>query len=376
MLSLRRHHQPVSPEGTVLPEPVEYLNAHAASSAHYNDYAIDPAYRQLVKFFGCALIDRSETLQPGFPYRVLSPLPSSWNAAVPDLATLCDRRAQDLIQQAQQTGLPIRLLWSGGIDSTAALSACIKAAEAQSAIDVLEVWLSRHSVRENKRYFREVIKPRLAYKKAWDITKALTPDALIVTGELGDQLFGSLLAFDYLDNGTLFQPWEPTFRRALGSDPERIVAPDAVLQFLAPQLVRSPVPLETLFDLLWWLNFSLKWQTVQLRLAARVPQHYTDLHGALRHFFDTEDFQHWSVKNHDLKIQRDWASYKFPLKQYIFDFFPDRDYLQHKCKEASLRHLTDPIKARRVQSGGTEYSVTIEVEGRGSSLCDSDGDGE
>ena len=376
MLSFGRYFRRTSPEDTPLPEPVEYLNAHAASSAYYNEHYLDPGYRQLVKFFGCGLMDRTQTLQPGFPYQVLTPLPTSWEPATTDLTTLCDQRGQALLTEAVQTGQKIRLLWSGGIDSTAALSACLKAAEQQGALDLLEVWLTPQSVRENKRYYKQIIKPRLHYHKVWNITRALKPDALIVTGELGDQLFGSLLAFDYIETGELFQPWQAPLTRALDNDPERICSAETMLQFLQPQLDCSPVPLHSLFDMLWWLNFSLKWQNVQLRLAARMPHQYTGLRQVLRHFFDTPAFQNWSVHHHDEKIERDWPSYKMPLKHYIYDFFPDRDYLLKKCKEASLRHLTDPSKARRVQSGGVETHVTITLEGKGSSLCDSDGDGE
>ena len=355
---------------TMAQEPVEYLNAHAASSALYKEKSIDPAYRQLVRFFNCALLDRTGTLQPGFSYRILSPITPSFQPIESDLNTLCDEHGSLLVQAALEQDKPLYILWSGGIDSTAALTACLKAAREHQAADRIQVWLTRHSIRENKRYFNEIIKPHVQFHRVGRLSKALNPNALIVTGELGDQLFGSMLAADYLEQGILFNDWQTAFEQALQNDSKRIVSPRKVIDFLSPQLSYSPIPVDTFFDLLWWLNFSLKWQIVQLRLAASQPKKYAELRAALQHFFDNREFQQWSVQHHGEKIGTAWVSYKMPLKRYIYEFFPDQDYLQYKCKEPSLQRIVHFNRTQRVSGGRFEISYSY---GKGSSICDSDG---
>ena len=340
----------------IVAEPVEYLNAHAASSSTYKEKTIDPAYRQLVRFFNCALLDRTKTLQPGFSYRILSPLAQSLEPVESAINSLCDRRGDELVRLAAEQDKPLYILWSGGIDSTTAFTACLKAARAHHLVDRIQVWLTRHSIRENRHYFNEVIKPQVRFHKTGNLRKSLDPRALIVTGELGDQIFGSMLAADYLEQGVLFNDWQTTFEQALHSDPKRIVSATQVIDYLSPQLSHSPVPINTFFDLLWWLNFSLKWQIVQLRLAASQPKKYAELRPVFHHFFDNDQFQQWSLQHHSEKISATWPSYKMPLKRYIYDFFPDQNYLQHKCKEPSLQRIFRFNRIQRVAGSRFEIS--------------------
>lgn len=354
---------------------VDYLNATAAACSRCQGAPVAPAYRQLVRFFRCALIDRTETLQPGFRYRVLDPLPVA--GAGEPLPALCDARGRELLARAQTLDLPLRVLWSGGIDSTATLVAVLKAAADAGDVGRVSVFLSRHSVREYPAFFRRVIRPRLRYTKKSDIKQALTPDALIVTGEHGDQIFGSVLAGDYLRDGRwyrpadrrLFAPWPAVLPTALAKRLGKREATRA-LDFLRPQLERSPLPLDSLFDLLWWVNFSMKWQSVTLRLAALRPDRYSVLRQRLGHFFRSDDFQRWSLANHEYKIGADWPSYKMPLKRYIDDYFPDPAYLAGKTKQASLLNVGRAPVARVVGFG-----VSVEVvHGAGDSIADGDGE--
>ena len=353
-------------------DPLEYINTIAAACSTHGGRPIPNGYRFLVKFFRCALIDRTQTLQPGFTYRVLDPIPAP-RPGLEDIGRLCDARGTELLAAAERRGCELRLLWSGGIDSTAALVALLKA----GARDLVQVYLSAGSIRENRRFFNEVIKPQLHYHKIKTIDQALHPDSLIVTGEHGDQIFGSVLAGDYLKekrwyrnaDARLLQPWQKTFPAALRQRLSRAEAIRAE-RFLRPQLAKSPLPLVTLFDLLWWVNFSMKWQAVTLRLASYQPQHYARLSMNLRHFFRHDDFQRWSLTNHSEKIGTTWASYKMPLKRYINDFFPDPDYLANKLKVASLTGLTRPAKDRVFAVG---YEIHVE-SGSGDSCADDGGE--
>lgn len=128
------------------------------------------------------------------------------------------------------------------------------------------------------------------------------------------------------------------------------------LAFLQPHLAAAPVPVETTFDTLWWWNFSMKWQSVQHRMVA--PMRDADrsaLSGMVHHFFRTEAFQQWALTNPDKRIRDDWRSYKWPLKDYIFEFTDDKRYRERKTKERSLRGVFPHSAAR---------PFAIDVEGR------------
>ena len=57
------------------------------------------------------------------------------------------------------------------------------------------------------------------------------------------------------------------------------------------------------------------------------------------HFFQSTEFQNWSISNHDKKIHQEWKSYKYVAKQYIYDFHKDYQYYINKEKEPSLKEV-------------------------------------
>ena len=56
-------------------------------------------------------------------------------------------------------------------------------------------------------------------------------------------------------------------------------------------------------------------------------------------FFMTNDFELWSLNNHDKKIRDTWESYKWPCKEIIYRFTKDADYFESKTKHGSLGSL-------------------------------------
>ncbi len=87
--------------------------------------------------------------------------------------------------------------------------------------------------------------------------------------------------------------------------------------------------------MLWWWNFAVKWQEITYR-------RLSDLEDAsqlanIRHFFQTDDFQRWSIANPVLKIRDTIQSYKWPAKDFVHAFAGHADYRDHKLKVGSLR---------------------------------------
>ncbi len=100
--------------------------------------------------------------------------------------------------------------------------------------------------------------------------------------------------------------------------------------------------LKTNFDHLWWLSFAVKWQFVATRMLAYTAKRNVTgiasgyLDNRFDQFFNTVDFQLWSMNNMDLKIKDVWSTYKWPAKDFIFEFTHDDDYRKNKQKRGSL----------------------------------------
>ena len=56
-------------------------------------------------------------------------------------------------------------------------------------------------------------------------------------------------------------------------------------------------------------------------------------------FYNTEEFQLWSMNNPDKKMREEWRTYKWPAKEVIYEYAKDADYRDNKTKRGSLYHL-------------------------------------
>ena len=307
-------------------------------------------------------IDRSGTLEtPGL--KLVGP-------PIPD-ATGFNKTLEDcMLEEAQRlwdTGRQLRVYWSGGIDSTGVLVALIRTAKGDD-LDRLTVCYTDTEIRNNtvegfliaqqwgrtyvdtsideyELFFNKFIdgklnaecispvEPSKFYSKgsSWVISngtvKHLADSArdgyLVVTGELGDQLFGSA---------------------AFGNDDDMInmtskeFLKDKEYQEYIDDIKKineaCPIDTEKLTDMLWWWNFSIKWCETRFRasLAVEDGSHLKNI----KHFYDTEDFQKWSISNPDKKIKKTQQSYKWLLKDFIYDYTKDADYRDNKVKLGSL----------------------------------------
>ena len=171
---------------------------------------------------------------------------------------------------------------------------------------------------------------------------ALEPYHVFVTGECGDQVFGS----DVLEKHEheLNEPWEtvvewpklwaaPLKKPANQSDRLKLFA------VLEKHIPRCPIEVKNVFDLLWWINFSIKWEYVNRRIFIRFFDN-ANLHKNYS-FFNTQDFQKWSLANHSIKHKNTWMTYKQPAKDFIERITGDKEYQRSKLKEASLLKLVD-----------------------------------
>ncbi|MEM7774157.1 MAG: hypothetical protein AAF732_01005 [Pseudomonadota bacterium] len=337
--------------------PLIHLDARMGVRPHVMKNPVPEGYRLSCLFFGSGLIDRTRTLDQGFAYEVLDRIPSIPDQAA-SMAELCDDRARRIVSEAKRTDRPINLLWSGGIDSTAACVALIRALQRDDKLSRLNIYYAPKSRREYRKFFHNHIKGKIERHKIHTVAPVFEKDGLVVTGELGDQLFGSATALD-LPISDLMKPWQSELPRLLTARFASAHRADTVVAYLSPQIARAPVPIPTLFECLWWLNFSLKWQPVSLRMIASHPiKSFQELQPNVAHFFQTEDYQRWALVNPNMRIRDTWQSYKWPLRDYIFAFTGDRDYRDYKTKEPSLKGMLDR-RVKRAALGLTVGGVAV-----------------
>lgn len=322
----------------------------------FKDYSIrkhiHPIYLKSCQFFGATLIDRTETLDSGLKFRIIDKIPKG--TCQLSFEEICTLRARQIINQ---TKAGFKILWSGGIDSTLALVAILIELKKSDELHRLTIVLSKESILEYPTFFDDIIKDKLEYqfidKTIYD---SITSSDIIVTGEHGDQLFGSdKLKYPIL-SGDAYSPFEEIIdfiiSRKLGSEKYTY----DIIDYLAPLIKKAPFKIITLYDYMWWLNFSLKWQTVSLRLIHGLNRTASDLEKTVFHFFKNEDFQKWSISNHDKKIKKEWNSYKFIAKEFIYTYHQDTNYLINKEKEPSLKEV---IVANREQGNLKKKALSI-----------------
>lgn len=240
----------------------------------------------------------------------------------------CLHRARELLDQNREH---YEISYSGGIDSTVMVVSLLRVWP-EEALKKITMRLSHQSINENPSFFDQHISRfqiRSSFEEMSEVL--LHSNALMVTGELGDQAFGSdlLMAPCRMFGDSILKA---DYREVAPKIIELAVGrPDvgrAIFEYFHPIVEECPFPIRTAFDFFWWFNFTQKWQLVKYRycrdenwnLEATLGKH-------VLHFFDTPYFQKWSLNNHDLKIQDSWLSYKMPAKKFIYEYTKDENQL-------------------------------------------------
>jgi hypothetical protein len=295
-------------------------------------------------------VDRMGRLQMPFRFGLYEKfrLPARIDGFSESYEDCCWRRAEEIARLQEEKQVPIALLYSGGIDSTAVLVSFAKLL-GNRLKERLTVFLSPESIQENPEFYFSFIRTNCRIESSERFSSLFDRSHIVVSGELNDQLFGSDIV------GTLARH-EP-FEKIAGPYSREIVvrffkhsgmsetAANAWFDLLDGHARQAPCAVETVHDFFWWLNFVFKWQCVYFRTLLRIDpaqQKNIDesfLDGYYRPFFCTTEFQKWSMANPDLKVQKSWRTYKFPAKRLIYEFNRDERYLNYKTKTASLYRL-------------------------------------
>lgn len=238
----------------------------------------------------------------------------------------------------------IYLMWSGGIDSSAALISILNQWN-NYELERLNLILSYDSIRE----FRDLWNIFYPNFKGRMFSSYVHPekyckDGYIITGEHGDQIFGSDMIKKVVmmyGNEGIHKSWKeimPSIYSSLFSELSKKEI-DLFIQNTESTIDQCPFEIKSSFDWVWWFNFTNKWQHVKYRLLSyKTWETPEKSFKKIIHFYDTVDWQNWSLQNHDKKIENTLDSYKLAAKKYIVNCTGFSDYMK-KPKIGSLRSV-------------------------------------
>ena len=221
-----------------------------------------------------------------------------------------------------------KILWSGGIDSTALLVSLIlndkdfnyKIICRESSIKeyplFYEKWVSKmnHEIRTDKTsiFFNDIFK-----------------DSLVITGYCGDCL---VCNYDVVKDTSieLNEPWQKVMKLVTREK-------DLVYDIIEQHIKHGPVPIKTTNDLYLWLNFLFDWQEDTYKVTMRLD----DPKKTVNHvpYYNTEDFQSWALYNFEDITIKTWdniKTHKKHFKDYIYNFTKDDVYKINKQKIISF----------------------------------------
>lgn len=301
---------------------------------------------------GYSLFDRIEIFKMPFRFQRSehSILPTDAKGFSKTYEQVCSERVHELLQNQARLGRKIGILYSGGIDSTMVAVSFLKVLGPKEFKEKVTVFLNKDSVNENPNFYYDHLRKVSHFESSENLRNLFDGSHLIVDGEFNDQLFGSDLLLEFIkrDGEQIIHKKltrefvQSVFLLAEMNPSYAELWTDLMMEHIRLQKVTEVNSVSQFF---WWINFIFKWQAVYFRILLRVTPKQRHLVNAaflndhFLHFFNTLDFQRWSVVNPDLKIKNNWKSYKWQAKEVIYEFNKDAEYRDQKVKMGSLKGL-------------------------------------
>jgi hypothetical protein len=308
--------------------------------------------RYVIQFFGAqiSMMDRTETIKMPIHCTILPFLKlPKFKKVNTNFEELCEKRARLLLDKAISTNRKLTIMYSGGIDSTLIMVSLLKVATDKELKENVIVLLTQASIFENESFFKNYILKKCNIESTFDFTHFLGNNKyIVVTGETGDQLFGSMTTKNFfIKYGKEFVFGEATYEKIekifldthLTNEKLNKEETSKVILPLFKVVKNAPLEITSVYHFFWWLNFTLKWQSVYTRtLAYTNPKYEKTLKMEDNYFafFSDEEMQLWVMNNPDKLIRDDYKSYKYIAKDIIYKFDKNEDYWKNKVKWGSL----------------------------------------
>lgn len=279
-------------------------------------------FHQYQKVFGKhinSMIDRTGQMPHFLKVTNLNPLPIP---AYISFEHAVELRAKYLLAKNKH----VRVLWSGGLDSTFTLFALLQYAQPGQ----VSVFGTYSSIIESGTLFDKHIKDRVEY----DIgvfSQDLKPnkDFTYVSGMLGNQVFGPGNVFDLNGFPKQYGSPETIFRDY------RTVIDEEVLEILDPSIKTFPRKLESVEDFRWYLMFNFPWQSLGLEHNIYLPE---EQYGKIHPFFDSIEIQQWAMTNTESRQldPDDMLTHRWQLRKLIDRWIGPNEYTKNKDKTVSI----------------------------------------
>jgi hypothetical protein len=116
--------------------------------------------------------------------------------------------------------------------------------------------------------------------------------------------------------------------------PYEKVLDDSNLEFLGEFIKKSPRKIETLQDVRWWVCFCFNWYTTLNNTSVGVGP---DVAKRTHAFYNTDDFQLWSMYNKDIITKTgDYSDDRWQLREMIAEYTGDDFYATKKTNFLSV----------------------------------------
>lgn len=278
-------------------------------------------------------------------------------------------RAKEIYAKHRELQVPIKISWSGGIDSSVALLSFIDLLGVSEAKKCVEVVMTSHSIVENPYVWENIVR-----KENFKIINALQFDdqwdgsSIMVNGEGGDQIHGADIFRSLIrlyGPQSLTAPWNTDdiinfvkFRTNLTD-----VECKKLSEILIEQVKNSPIQVTTSSDFWWWLNFSCKWASTFYRLitksSKKIDNNYIDNY--FFPFYNSKPFQLWSMLNQNEKHRGDWVLYKTVAKEYVCRVIGSQQFM-YKHRQGSLTNLLSHTARFEAIDSDFEFYDKIDAE--------------
>ena len=268
-------------------------------------------------------IDR--TLQTVSPYCIYVSRP--WK--IPEYQLALDNAMEQRVKKLSLSNKKINVFWSGGIDSTATVTAFLKNLTNLSQLRILYSPYSTYEHPEYKDFLRHFPKIELV-----DISGEIYLndqfDGIFITGDGGDELNASLdkSFLEQYGYNHLHSSWQDFFyKRTKNSN---------FIEKCQQHFLAAGRPIETVLEARWWFYSTCKNRSL---LNLKLPWFFNYKRFTVENligFFDCEEFENYIYWNIDRVIDKSgYHTWKQPLKDYCFAFDNIEDWRKNKVKEHS-----------------------------------------
>jgi hypothetical protein len=261
---------------------------------------------------------------------------------------ITDARCCEIQQKILDTNKKIVIQWSGGIDSTCILVSILKNFNKadRNRVTVACNW---GSIVENPGFYYDHIVPNFSIVDINQFTIEYRENFsryLVVNGMPGDVILQSVAGLDlgmHLEDPMMLkESWR--------------LQPDKLISYLcqtfqcnhlgrwyyekiSENILSVDIPVETYFDFLWWGGFNYHWLSQVLfewhANCADGKISWQDHRDSFVNWYETDDYQKWSMINNKEKYGKSVGDFKKSPKKYIYDYNRDEWYYKYKIKMGS-----------------------------------------